>query len=218
MKKYYILEVNDKSAGESPNNYNWKGKTSASALKDYIHEHKDFPSFMPNLTIEIYDDPNFNKVNDFIFGTIDKFCVSKKVKDILEQFSLPKHRFYPVDVFVPKKILGIIKSRKKLDDEYFAFNFDFFHISNNEHWIDYEKTEFEKNGIYIDKTEHIFLNENFDQNIDLFQLRYSWMTYVSEELMDELIKSKVTGLTFSEINEKQYKVKRPNPKITWEYL
>lgn len=216
MKKYYILEVNDESAAEYPDNYNWDSKHSSPALKNYIHENNDFPSFIPELSQSIYDDPQFNKLNDFIFGPIEKFCVSKKVKEVLEQFNLPKHRFYPVDVFMPSKLFGIIKTQKKINTQYFAFNFDFFYISNNEHWIDYEKTEFQQDNLGIKQTEHIFLNKNFDTSLDIFQLRYSWMTYVSEELMNKLIDVGTTGLIFSEINERQYRVKRPNPKIIWE--
>ncbi|SCY98365.1 hypothetical protein SAMN02927903_03238 [Flavobacterium caeni] len=216
MKKYYVLEVSDESAAEFPDGYNYNDKHSSSALRSYIHENRDFPSFIPKLSQTIYDDPEFNKLNDFIFGPIEKFCVSRRVKEVLEQFNLPKHKFYPVDVFMPTKFLGIIKTQKKVNAQYFAFNFDFFYITNNEHWINYEKTELKKDHLGINQTEHIFLNKNFDKSLDFFELRYSWMTYVSEELMNKLIEIGATGLMFSEINERQYKVKRPNPKITWE--
>ena len=215
MKKYYILEVSDESAAEYPKSYNWDSSKSSPALKNYIRENKDFPTFIPELSQEIYDDPSFNKVNDFIFGPIEKFCISKKVKEILEKFNLPKHKFYPVDVYTSSKLLGFIKTRKKVEAEYFAFNFDCFYISNNENWIDMDKTVLQTDNIGVKQTEHIFLNQNFDSEIDLFQLRYSWMTYVSEQLMNKLIESKVSGVSFSEINERQYKVKRPNPKLTW---
>lgn len=216
MKKYFVLEVNDESAAEYPNNYNFEGSKSSRALRNYIQTNKGFPEFNPQLSQEIYDDPEFNKVNDFIFGSVEKFCVSKRVKEVLEQFNLPKHKFYPVDVYLPQRLFGIIKTRKKIEAEYFAFNFDFFYISNNEHWINYNKTEFTKDYLGLNQTKHIFLNKNFDEDLDLFQLRYSWMTYISEALMNKLIEIKATGLLFSEINERQYRVKRPNPQITWE--
>lgn len=216
MKKYFVMEVNDESAAEYPNNYNFEGSKSSSTLRNYIQTNKCFPEFNPQLSQEIYDDPEFNKINDFIFGSVEKFCVSKRVKEVLEKFNLPKHKFYPVDVYLPQRLFGIIKTRKKIEAEYFAFNFDFFYISNNEHWINYDKTEFTKDYLELNQTEHIFLNKNFDEDLDLFQLRYSWMTYISEALMNKLIEIKATGLIFSEINERQYRVKRPNPQITWE--
>ena len=162
MKKFYILEVSDKSAAEFPRNYNWRSKHSVSALNDFIRNQKEFPDFTPKLSQEIYDDPEFNKINDFIFGPIDKYCVSKRVKELFEQFNLPKHRFFPVEIFVPRKLFGIIRTKRKINAEYFAFYFDFFYLSNNEHWIDYDRTKYKKNNLGLNETEHIFLNKNFD--------------------------------------------------------
>jgi len=210
------MRVSDESAAEYPNNYNFKGKKSSVALKEFISKNKAFPDYIPDLSQEIYDDPEFNKINDFIFGPIEQFCVSQKVKDILLRFNLPDHRFYPVKVFLPKRLLGFIKIRRKLNKPYYAFNFDFKNIANNEHWIDFSKTKFEKHAYSIDKTDHIFFNENFDFNLDIFEIKYSWMTYISEALRDEFLKEEVTGISFSDIAELQWKVPRPNPKISWK--
>lgn len=96
MKKYYVMEVKDESAGEFPNNYNSKGVKSASALRQYIRKNNEFPEYIPNLKLKIYDDPEFNKINDFIFGPVNKFCVSKRVKEALQEFNLPEHSFIPL--------------------------------------------------------------------------------------------------------------------------
>lgn len=216
MKKYYVLEVDDESSAEYPRNYKWDDPHSGSALHQHIHNHNDFPSRTPILEQEIYDDPAFNKLNDFIHGPIEKFCVSKKVKEVLEQFNLPKHKFYPVTVYKnEKKLFGLTKSLKQVDTEYFGFHFDFHYISNTKKFIDFSKTIITKDSLGLEQTSEIFLNNSFDISLDLFQIHMSWMTYISEELMLKLNETKASGAIFSNINERQYKVPRPNPKITW---
>jgi len=218
MKKYFVLEVSDESAAEYPAKYNWDHPHSGPKLRDYTWKHKDFPSWTPMLELEIYDDPQFNKLNDFIHGPIQEFCVSKRVKEVLQQFNLPKHKFYPVTVYMPeKKFLGLLKGLKKLDDEYFAFHFDCLYISDTSHFVDFDKTQFTNNNMDYEKTDEVFFNKSFDQTLDLFQLplRLSRMTYISEELMLKLKEINAIGAIFSKINEHQYRVPRPNPKLTW---
>src|SRR5690606_10580547 len=91
---YHVIEVLDESASEFPESYDWDSAFSQRSHRDYVMSNRTFPSFEPNLEQEIYDDPEFNKVNDFIFGPTEKYCVSEKVKNILTEFKLPEHRFY----------------------------------------------------------------------------------------------------------------------------
>jgi hypothetical protein len=216
MKKYFAIHINDESSAEFPENYNWEKPNSASSLIKYIRANKKFPEFIPDLKQEIYDDTEFNKVNDFIFGPIDKFCVSKKVKDVLTEFKLPDHKFYPVKVFKPvKRLLGLFKSHERIKEEYFAFHYDCHNISNTEFFIDNERTKITKDDYGIEQSDEVFFNDKFDHSLDLFEIKLSWMTYVSEKLKNRLIEVGVTGIEFSEINERQYVVKRPNPKLIW---
>jgi hypothetical protein len=216
MKNYYVLEVNDESAAEYPHNYNWNDPHSGSALRQYIEKHKDFPSWTPLLEQEIYDDPEFNKLNDFIHGPIEKFCVSKRVKEVLEQFNLPKHKFYPVTVYrSEKKFFGFAKMLKKVNAEYFAFHFDCYYISDTKQFIDFTKTKTTKDYLGLDQTNEIFLNSSFDTSLDLFQIHMSSMTYISEALMLKLKEMKISGIIISNINERKYIVPIPNPKLTW---
>ncbi|CAG2532815.1 hypothetical protein MAR621_03009 [Maribacter dokdonensis] len=216
MTKYYVIHVKDESAGEYPDTYDWDNPCAPSKLREYIREHNDFPPFIPKLELEIYDDPEFNKINDFIFGPIKKFCISEKVKGILSNFNLPKHRFYPVKVRVPKKYLGIFKVKKEIESPYYAFFYDSFHISNMDNCIDFDNTIVTKDDLGIDKSTKVFFNNNFDHSLDLFEIKLSWMTYVSERLKDKFIEEKVSGIEFSEVNERQYVVERPNPKLVWQ--
>ncbi|MDT0608055.1 hypothetical protein [Croceitalea rosinachiae] len=215
MTKYYVIHVKDESAGEYPDSYDWDNPYAPSKLRKYIRDHKEFPSFTPNLELEIYDDSEFNKINDFIFGPIKTFCISEKVKRILNTFNLPKHRYYPVKVLEPRKYLGIFKTKKEIKNPYYAFCYDSFHISNLDNCIDFDRTSITKDSMGIDKSDEVFFKNNFDHSLDLFEIRLSWMTYVSERLKESLIKEEVTGIEFSEINERKYMVDRPNPKLIW---
>ena len=51
-------------------------------------------------------------------------CISEKVKNIIELCSLPEHRFFNVDVYMPKK-------RNKADTNYYALHYDFTYIQND---------------------------------------------------------------------------------------
>lgn len=51
-------------------------------------------------------------------------CISEKVKNIIELCSLPEHRFFNVDVYMPKK-------RNKADTNYYTLHYDFTYIQND---------------------------------------------------------------------------------------
>ncbi|MFN8312163.1 MAG: hypothetical protein U0289_05110 [Cyclobacteriaceae bacterium] len=274
---YYVMEISDESAAEFPDKYDWDSELSQASHRAYVRKNKEFPPFQPYLEQEIYDDPECNKVNDFIFGPVERYCISERVKAILAEFRLPEHRYYPVTVFKTKYIIKIlwlrlIKLRFKVKAKYFALYYNSTSISDKLVCIDFKKTRitvemlkknkeheldisseselraiFKEQGeisdrineltdsnrnpkigfeeeykdlidrsIYNYRTDKIYFNEKFDHSLDLFELRFSWMTYVSERLKDKLEKEKVTGLIFSRPGERQYKVKRPNPELIWD--
>jgi hypothetical protein len=270
---YYVMEVLDESASEFPENYDWDSPFSQRSHRDYVIEHRTMPSFEPKLEQEISDDPQFNKVNDFIFGPTKRYCISERVKNILTDFRLPEHRFYSVTVYQKKRLLGLIKSKAKVDSKYFAFFYDNFFIDDKLDFIDFNKTrvrtemlnkkrileleistatelkdvysrqagisdrineltdsngksksgfevEYEEllnNCIYKFETDKIYFNNKFDHSVDLFEIpHFSWMTYISERLMNRLKEENVTGLIFSKPGERQYLAKRPNPELRWE--
>lgn len=57
-------------------------------------------------------------------------CISEKVKNIIELCSLPEHRFFNVDVYMPKK-------RNKADTNYYALHYDFTYIQNEHSCLKY---------------------------------------------------------------------------------
>lgn len=267
------MEVLDESASEFPENYNWDSPFLQRLHRDYVMEKRALPTFEPILEQEIYDDPEFNKVNDFIFGPIERYCVSERVKNLLTDFQLPEHRFYNVTVYQKKRLLGLIKSKTKIDTNYFAFFYDSRYIDDKLDFIDFNKTrvrtemlkkkrvldleistaaelrdvykrqadisnrineltdtngkskpgfeiEYEEllnNSIYKFETDKIYFNNKFDHSVDLFEIpHFSWMTYISERLMNRLKAENISGLIFSKPSERQYLAKRPNPELIWE--
>jgi hypothetical protein len=137
---YHVMEVSDESASEFPENYNWDSERSQSAFRNYMGENKTFPEYEPFLEQELYPDREFNKRNDFIFGPIERYCVSEKTKNILEGFKLPNHKFFKVTVYRTFLLLGLLKLRTKLNKRYYAFFYDFIRLDDSLNWIDFDKT------------------------------------------------------------------------------
>lgn len=66
------------------------------------------------------------------------------------------------------------------------------------------------------ESQRIFFNDKFDHSIDIFEIPYfSWMTYISDRLLEKFKANNVTGLILSKPGERQYKAKRPNPELVW---
>ncbi len=66
--------------------------------------HNDFPDFEPNLELELNSKgkrTDYMDFNDLRNG----FLVSKKLKDILLKYELPKHKFYPVKIYHEEELL-----------------------------------------------------------------------------------------------------------------
>lgn len=271
---YHVMEVSDESAAEFPEKYDWDNERSKRNFRNYIDENKAFPDYEPLLEQELYPDKEFNKRNDFIFGPIEKFCVSERTKNLLAEFKLPKCRFFEVTVYRTFGPLGLKVLRTKLKQKYFAFFYDFIKLDDSLDWIDFDKTEiftksekdertrlnigiadefrlipirnrqissrlqeitdfndpnfkplrgFESEYNELRKSQarnfeadRIYLNKSFDHSIDLFEIPYfSWMTYISDRMVDKLKSSNITGLIISKPGERQYRAKRPNPELVW---
>lgn len=271
---YHVMEVSDESAAEFPQTYDWDSERSQSYFRKHIEENKSFPDNEPFLEQELSHNKEFNKRNDFVFGPIDKYCVSERTKQLLEEFNLPVHRFYNVTLYRTFGILWMKLFRIKSNKKYYAFSYDFITLNDSLDWIDFEKTEiYAKTGFdekiklnirsaeefkqiliknrqisqrlteitdYNDpnfkpikgfeseygelrksqighfESEQIFFNDNFDHSLDVFEIpSLSWMTYVSDRLVEKFKANNITGLIISKPGERQYKVKRPNPKLSW---
>lgn len=138
---YYVMEVSDESAAEFPEKYDWDNDRSVRNFRNYVEKYKSFPTYEPFLEQELYPGREFNKRNDFIFGPINQYCVSQKTKNLLEEFKLPKHRFFEVTVYRTFGLLWLKIFRTKLNKKYYAFFYDFIALDDSLNWIDFNKTE-----------------------------------------------------------------------------
>lgn len=163
----------------------------------------NFPNFAPNYALDLA--PKAIETDFLDRGSLDfGFIVSDRLKELLKEFKLPPHRFYPIKVY-------------DSHSQYFWFHY----ISNIEKYLDYQNTEIE---IYINRPpfdidstkrfssqsdimlfkksmpynksmrfKEIHLNEDFP-NYDLFEITGAqYFTLISERLKERLEQGKVTG-------------------------
>ncbi len=168
------------------------------------------------------------KLTDFISfaGSRKDFIISDRVRKILEEYRLPKHKFYPVTFHQTSKVDKSIQ----VVEGYWWFYFELEFGKN----IDFEKSEFDYEGhrrsaridIPINKVnsleeyEAVFritrvairattlvLNSNFDKNLDVWGTRFLTLSsYFSSRLVQRFKKEKVTG----------YDLKEPSSKLIFE--
>ena len=109
---YYVVEVKEEGYVEHPKSYNYKSSNSIASFNRYIWEHIDFPSFTPDLTLQMVKEKKYSTLNDFLFYSNKGFLLSPKVKEIFQSFRLPSHKFYPARV---------IRNHKEYTYYYFYF-------------------------------------------------------------------------------------------------
>ena len=168
-----------------------------------------FPDFIPNLELELHDKAYpTDYIQKFVsFGMV----VNTKFKNILKQFKLPPHAFYPIKVYHKGALL-----------EYFWFHYainDFFS------WLDKEESKAliydDKNGVYkviselnlslsleeIEKInqklpwhqhmkwEKIIFKKEFPK-YDVYKTRgLDLKNFISERLLNALLDAGMTGFT-----------------------
>ncbi|MFL0121196.1 DUF1629 domain-containing protein, partial [Tenacibaculum maritimum] len=66
--------------------------------------HNEFPDFEPNLELKLHSK---GKKSDYInLGDLrNSFIVSEKLKQILSEYKLPKHEFYPIKLYYKKELI-----------------------------------------------------------------------------------------------------------------
>jgi hypothetical protein len=212
---YQCLLINDSGAVEFSDRFLYNVKPSANAV--LRNAEKDFHVEPPVLEFEMYDDPEFNRINDILHAPKD-FIINERTKEIFESFRLPEHRFGKAKVSRNDKKILFLKTRNE-----YPYHWLYFGESA---WARlYEQIDFRSSDIevyeaktrcdikierlddvyklinsersYTWKTNKIVLTKEFDSSIDLFQLPlFSWMTYVSDSLRNKLLEEKVSDIKF----------------------
>ena len=198
-------------------------------IKGYDYNaHDSVHNFRKNDFLKKGNIPNFDtikmnglsKITDLISQCVisgNGFIVSKKLKEILEKYVLPKHWFFPI------KILR----RKELLEDFFWF--EIFLEENQLQLVDYPNSTFYKvrNYSLIDKIEQMSIKSFEDYKtkdeiisdeskmlysisseqivlksppkMDIFKIGvFDSNFYISNSLMKEIIESKITGCRIEE--------------------
>ena len=223
--QYYIFEpaCATKATGpQYPQIQKWKPGYNYDDPKSYYSYYSAsnkgsiIPDFAPNLDALILH--NSAKPTDLLSSGLSiGYFVSKKLKQIFEQFKFPPHHYYPAE---------IIHKGARLGDYYFI------HIVSNYFLdylddIDYEKSIFIKAGIdktnpelielysksdYLNKAKElqhnfsvknlplksifpqkIVFNEKFDKDLDYFSSPFRVEKNISDKLYQALVNNNITG-------------------------
>jgi hypothetical protein len=196
--------------------YNYKADNSVYAISRL---YKSFPEYVPNLDHFVLH--NKAKLTDLLSVSVISggFLISNKLKEIIDQFTIVPHKFYPAKVM----------HKKSMHDNYFWMHIvsdmtDCINYGNTKFFIYYNyghklgnieissKDEYnemrtkikqdnpEKNiTIWADK---IYLSDSFNRNLDLFKIStFNSDYFISKNLKDKIVEKKITGcdITVSEI-------------------
>jgi hypothetical protein len=216
--KYYILtySIDHKVIGPDypqagpGKDYNRKGPHAY----PNVH-HNEFPDFIPDL--DYFELHKKAPLTDFVSsGLSHGFIVSQRVKDLLQDYKIVPHRFYPM--------------RMKRGNEFFDHYYWMHIVSDLSDYVDFQKTKFfvsdylKKIGDidistkdeylevikkFMDDTKEGFKNVEaskvamltkfMDLHLDLFVISYfDNERNISQSLKDRLIKEKVTGIEIKE--------------------
>lgn len=180
------------------------------SLYDYVDTFPDYTPELDGLRLSRYA-----KLTDFVSGGFSSFLyiVSGRVKDLLENFHLCPHRFYPLGLYC-----------KGVKHDYFMLQLN----SDYSDFVDYPKSKFyeqelfskKKYGIFEarskehllqerDKMKHqygyshtiwgddIVMSPSFDRELDLFTItRIDASLYVSARLKQAIEERQLTGWNF----------------------
>ncbi|MBC3759425.1 hypothetical protein H7U19_13480 [Hyunsoonleella sp. SJ7] len=183
---------------------------------------------------KMYDDDDFNKLNDFLHS-INEYIVNEKALKILKESKTIQFELRKAKVLRKEKLFGFLKKNKSYD--YFQLTFPDKYATECYNWIDFSESEIfaTENGgenfkiqshqhkldlisenktdsktSYSFETKKVVFGKNFDYEIDFFKIPlYSSGKYVSERFKVKMEKAKITDIRFSERKEQLNKIWQP---------
>ena len=212
--KYYTLHIDDSGAIEDINYKQLNGNSIA--------------------ICKMYDDNDFNKLNNILHSTNEYIMDSKALK-CFEKSNIQPYELRKAIVIRKEFFLKCIKIKKSYN--YYQLILSEEKTNQYYNWIDFDKSEIyaEKNSLdsikinshqhlldlidcnksnkdefYDFKITKVVFGKNFNFGIDLFQIPlYSSGIYVSEIFREKLSKAKITDLKFLKNNEELNKIWKP---------
>jgi hypothetical protein len=204
--KYYTIHINDSGAIDDID-------------ETYINGEK-------TLICKMYDDSQFNKLNDILHSLRD-YILNAKALNIFKESKTISYKLHNAKVLRKEKMFGFLKKYKSYDFYELAFPAEC--AEECYQWIDFKKSEVfaisnlqEKLKInshqekldfiatnklgssqsYSFETVKIVFGKNFNSEIDLFKIpHYSWGVYVSDRLKSKLENAQISDIGFAENKE-----------------
>jgi hypothetical protein len=146
---YKVLIVDDKGAVNFSNDY-YDLPFKKNDYKDYLEKNKRFHETAPPIILEMYDDPNFNSVTDFLHS-LEDYMINDKVKSVLRNFNIPPHKFITADVFRKERKFLFKKNVK------YSYNWFYFDCEYIENFL--EHVDFEASTITLTKNSEVIAEE-----------------------------------------------------------
>jgi hypothetical protein len=191
-----------------------------------------------SLICKMYDDDEFNKLNDILHSLYD-YILNEKALNIFKTSKTIPYELRNAKVLRKEKMLGFLKKSKSY--EYFELSFPDKNASECYSWIDFEKSKIfatdnaeiklkikshqhkldlitenksDSDKKYSFEVKKVVFGKNFDSEIDLFKIpHYSWGIYVSERFKNKLENAEITDIGFAESKEELGKVWKPHYPI-----
>ncbi|MFT5567218.1 MAG: hypothetical protein ACI9AT_000248 [Ulvibacter sp.] len=211
---YYTFHIDDSGAIED--------------IDERMVNGKDIP------ICKMYDDPEFNKLND-ILHSMNDYILNRRALDIIAKSNTIEHVLRNAKVLRKEKVLGFFSKWNSY--EYFELSFPDISAAKCYDWIDFGKSDIvafdesgqtqkikshqhnmelieenksDSNSSYSFESKKIVFGRNFDSTIDLFRIpHYSWGAYISERLKVKLEEAKICDVGFAETKEELGKVWKP---------
>jgi hypothetical protein len=194
--------------------YNYQATNSVHALSREV-EH--LPEYSPDLDYFVVNSKA--KLTDLLSVAVayGGFLISPKLKELLEKFNLPAHKFFPAKVSYKTRmydyywvhvICDLTNDVDYMHSTFFIYhnysqNLGFITVSSKEDLLR-KKEKLKKDN--PDKTvtiwaEKIFFQPTVINDLDLFQIGlFNSDYYISQKLKEEIINSKILGVSITDAN------------------
>jgi len=212
--QYYTFHIGDSGAIETINEKVTDGKTS--------------------LICEIYNDNEFNKLNDILHSLYD-YILNEHALNIFKNSKTPPFELKPAKVLRKEKKFIFLKRSKSYN--YYNISFSDNKTAKYYNWIDFNKSDIvaidnhkkrfkiqsHKHTLdlinenksnseisYLFETKKVVFGKNFDSEIDLFKIPlYSSGTYVSNRLKNRLEETNITDVIFVDSKNESGRIWKP---------
>lgn len=194
--------------------YNYDSNDSIYSISKCVNH---LPTFIPNTEYFILNKKSY--VTDLISSALlgnNGFIVSNKLKQIFEKHQLPIHKYYPIKIMHGNTVLTNFFWLHIISDytSFIDFEASKFNILENYYYIrqpvkisSKEELVEQIGKVKLDSMHYsigaseIVLAKNFDMNINLFCIGvFDWNYYINENLKNELVLNKITGINLTIAN------------------